>query len=111
MREGCPQAFAAYFERGGWPETKTTEMLAAWAMSTLVVESGVESLGRQIEQTFREGYYTLRRMESVSTRHLTVRVAAERAREELATQLEAMRRDLDRQEATWEANSLSRRHG
>lgn len=56
----------------------------------LVVESRVESLGRQIEQTFREVYHTLRRMESISTGHLTTRVAAERAREELATQVDTV---------------------
>lgn len=103
VRVGCPQAFAECFEARGWPTQESLTMLEDWALSATVGESRIHGLIRELEQAFREEYFTLRRLEHASSIHQATGLAAEAAREEAASRLTALETAVVQERESWVA--------
>lgn len=66
-RTGCREEFGRCFESAGWPETENLGMLEAWCLTEGIGEIRIQSLLREVEQAFREGYLELRRTQHMAS--------------------------------------------
>lgn len=94
VRTGCREEFSRCFESGGWLETENLGMLEAWRLTNGVGETRMQSLLRQVEQAFREGYFELRRTQHMASTVEALHIAAMTAQEELATKFQEVEATL-----------------
>lgn len=91
---GCSEEFVRCFEFGRWPKTENLGMLEAWRLTEGVGETRMQSLWRQVEQAFREGYFELRRTQHMASTAEALCVAPMTAWEELAARFQEVEATL-----------------
>lgn len=79
-------------------------MLEAWRLTEGVGETRMQSLVREVEQAFREGYLELRRTQQAATTTEALRVAAVTAREELTTRFRELEATMAQTQTTMDTS-------